>query len=147
MELLMEGLMELWQEYFALVKTNKAPTVTDDSQVERWKKNCYIFYPLFGLPYYIFHKNHLQVCSSNLISNGRNSPLISLWHRKISIRLPASFSSLTETTCSILMVSPLSLRRSGWGVPFSSKCARTSMGVERIFMVGLLLYSYKKGGS
>jgi len=127
--------MELWQECFSLVKTNKAPTVTDESQAERWKKNCYIFYPLFGLPYYIFHRNHLQVPISNLISNGRSSPLISLWQRKHSILLPASFSSVTETTCSILISLSLSLRRSGWGVPSVSKWARTSMGVIRIFMV------------
>ena len=83
---------------------------------------------------HIFHKNHLQVPNSYLSSNGFSSPPISLWHRNNNIRLPASFSSVIETTRSILSSLSLSVKRSGWGVPLVSKWARTEIGVERIFM-------------
>ena len=110
---------------------------SNDGGEEREEKSHWLIYSPGS---YILYRYHLQVPSSNLISNGLSSLLISLWHRKQGIRLPASFSSVTERTCLIFRVSPLSLKRSGWGVPSVSKWARTEMGVERIFMVcGLLI--------
>lgn len=71
-------------------------------------------------PVYIFHRYHLHVFSSYLSSKGRRLPLISDWQRKRSIRLPASFSSVTVTLL-ILSSWPSSLNRKGWGLPFSNQ--------------------------
>lgn len=84
--------------------------------------------------FYIFHKYHLHTFGSYLNSNDRNSPPISLWHLKSSIRLSASFSSVIEVTCWTLYSLLLCVKRCGCGVPLILKWARTSMSWARIFM-------------